>query len=118
LLEQKEPKIQECRIASGRHSALRAWVATLIMMTLQFIKLKLFFYAPLCRDLCKVCVEVRGAERKPGGDSSVLDFWFFLIKKKERKQGLKARLNNTSFITQKSKQQSFKRFFRIIAPIF
>ncbi|RYE20177.1 MAG: hypothetical protein EOP42_27860 [Sphingobacteriaceae bacterium] len=28
LLEQKEPKIQESRIASGRHSTLRACVAT------------------------------------------------------------------------------------------
>ncbi len=34
LLDQKEPKNQECRIASGRHSALRAWVATLQMALL------------------------------------------------------------------------------------
>ncbi|WP_419800708.1 hypothetical protein [Mucilaginibacter sp.] len=34
-LETKEPKIQECRIASGRHSGQRAWVATLKVLILQ-----------------------------------------------------------------------------------
>ena len=37
LLEQKEPKIQECRIASGRHSAHRAWAA--IFLSLIFLVL-------------------------------------------------------------------------------
>ncbi|WP_419800783.1 hypothetical protein [Mucilaginibacter sp.] len=35
LLEQKEPKIQECRIASGRHSGQRTWVVTLKVAILQ-----------------------------------------------------------------------------------
>jgi hypothetical protein len=37
LLDQKEPKNQECRIASGRHSTLRACVATLVMATFMFV---------------------------------------------------------------------------------
>ncbi len=33
-LDGKEPKDQECRIASGRHSALRAWVVTVQVFTI------------------------------------------------------------------------------------
>jgi len=33
FLDKKEPKNQECRIASGRHSAQRAWVVTLMAFT-------------------------------------------------------------------------------------
>jgi len=41
-LETKEPKIQECRIASGRHSAQRAWVDTFkVLIFLMFI---LYYY--------------------------------------------------------------------------
>jgi len=47
-LETKEPKIQECRIASGRHSALRAWMETFLIITFLVAILKLAFarYAP------------------------------------------------------------------------
>ena len=47
LLEQKEPKIQECRIASGRHSGQRAWVVTLKMPILQTILYELIYIADI-----------------------------------------------------------------------
>jgi len=31
FLDKKEPKNQECRIASGRHSALRSWMVTFLV---------------------------------------------------------------------------------------
>jgi hypothetical protein len=50
LLEQKEPKIQECRITSGRHSGQRSWVATLQAMPLQTV-LKFLIKINLKNDL-------------------------------------------------------------------
>jgi cation transport regulator ChaC len=88
LLEQKEPKIQECRIASGRHSTLRTWVATfksLILRCYNQFNLKAFFQT-LCRAVCKVATQERGAERKPGGDSSVLDFLVLFDQAKRTKR--------------------------------
>ena len=38
LLDQKEPKNQECRIASGRHSAPCAWAATCMVVVLSLDK--------------------------------------------------------------------------------
>ncbi|MGI4022529.1 MAG: hypothetical protein ACRYFA_13570 [Janthinobacterium lividum] len=76
LLEQKEPKIQECRIASGRHSSHYTRVATVIVLIfLMLIVTAFIFYFPfnnflvdLDKAACKTCAQERGAEQTPGGD--------------------------------------------------
>jgi len=48
-LDTKEPKDQECRIASGRHSSLRAWVVTVLVV---IVLLAVLFNFTICHPGC------------------------------------------------------------------
>ncbi|RYE16811.1 MAG: hypothetical protein EOP42_33315, partial [Sphingobacteriaceae bacterium] len=92
LLEQKEPKIQECRIASGRHSVQRACVATFMVMTFimliflthNFLQLKNYKVVIIQSRLQGSHSGAQRPDKTPGGIGFVLNFWFFLFKQKER----------------------------------
>ena len=102
VLKQKEPKVQECRIASGRHSALRAWVATLKVVILQTALYDGFlFICPMlllppifqllkyrvCRAAGQVTTQVRLPGKTPGGDWVCLDFLFLFHQGKRKRKG-------------------------------
>ena len=93
LLEQKEPKIQESRIPQpgGLQASTRldGYRPDDDLPNFNFyindLNFKKNAYA-LCTAVCKVATQERWAERKSGGDSSVLDFLVLFDQAKRTKR--------------------------------